>query len=113
MKRRRMPYVAKIKRQDPFRPADSREIEAMVKRIAAAGGDVLHRRLARGRGLPAVPRPDLGKGPRAAALDRPQRHRSAADADALQRAAAWRWEWCVDSGGGRMLGEEIGWRREQ
>jgi len=37
MKRRRMPYVAKIKRQDPFRPADSREIEAMVKRIAAAG----------------------------------------------------------------------------
>ena len=37
MKRRRMPYVAKIKRDDPFRPADRREIEAMVKRIAAAG----------------------------------------------------------------------------
>src|SRR5689334_23298182 len=37
MKRRRMPYVAKIKREDPFRSADSREIEAMVKRIAAAG----------------------------------------------------------------------------
>lgn len=37
MKRRRMPYVAKIKREDPFRPADSREIEAMVRRIAAAG----------------------------------------------------------------------------
>lgn len=40
MKRRRMPYVAKIKRDDPFRPADSREIEAMVKRIAAAGEHV-------------------------------------------------------------------------
>ena len=37
MKRRRMPYVAKIKRDDPFRPADRREIEAMVRRIAAAG----------------------------------------------------------------------------
>lgn len=37
MKRRRMPYVAKIKRDDPFRLADKREIEAMVKRIAAAG----------------------------------------------------------------------------
>ena len=37
MKRRRMPYVAKIKRDDPFRSADRREIEAMVKRIAAAG----------------------------------------------------------------------------
>ena len=38
MKRRRMPYVAKLKRDDPFRSADRREIEAMVKRIAAAGG---------------------------------------------------------------------------
>ena len=37
MKRRRMPYVAKLKRDDPFRSADRREIEAMVKRIAAAG----------------------------------------------------------------------------
>jgi hypothetical protein len=37
MKRRRMPYVAKIRRDDPFRSADKREIEAMVKRIAAAG----------------------------------------------------------------------------
>jgi hypothetical protein len=37
MKRRRMPYVAKLKRDDPFRSADKREIEAMVKRIAAAG----------------------------------------------------------------------------
>jgi hypothetical protein len=37
MKRRRMPYVAKIKREDPFRPADTREIEVMVKRIAPAG----------------------------------------------------------------------------
>ena len=37
MKRRRMPYVSKIKRDDPFRSADRREIEAMVRRIAAAG----------------------------------------------------------------------------
>jgi hypothetical protein len=37
MKRRRMPYVAKIKRDDPFRSADRREIEAMMRRIAAAG----------------------------------------------------------------------------
>ena len=37
MKRRRMPYVAKIKRNDPFRSADRREINAMIKRIAAAG----------------------------------------------------------------------------
>lgn len=34
---RRMPYVAKLKRDDRFRLADKREIEAMVKRIAAAG----------------------------------------------------------------------------
>jgi len=32
-----MPYLAKIKRDDPFRPEDEREIEAMCKRIAAAG----------------------------------------------------------------------------
>ena len=37
MKRRRMPYLAKIKRDDPFRPADRSEIEGMVRRIAAAG----------------------------------------------------------------------------
>jgi hypothetical protein len=37
MKRRRMPYVAELKRDDPFQAADRREIEAMVKRIAAAG----------------------------------------------------------------------------
>lgn len=37
MKRRRVPYVAKIKCEDPFRAADSREIEATVRRIAAAG----------------------------------------------------------------------------
>src|SRR5262247_1539056 len=36
-KKRRMPYVAKIKRDDPFCPDDEREIEAMCKRIAAAG----------------------------------------------------------------------------
>jgi hypothetical protein len=33
-----MPYVAKIKRDDPFRPEDERDIEAMCKRIAAASG---------------------------------------------------------------------------
>jgi hypothetical protein len=36
-RRRRLPYVAKIKRDDPFRPEDERETEAMCKRIAAAG----------------------------------------------------------------------------
>ena len=36
-KRRRLPFVAKIKRDDPFCPEDEREIEAMCKRIAAAG----------------------------------------------------------------------------
>src|SRR5262249_51368510 len=36
-KKRRMPYVAKIRRDDPFRPEDEREIEAMCRRIAAAG----------------------------------------------------------------------------
>ena len=30
-------YVAKIKRDDPFCPEDEREIEAMCRRIAAAG----------------------------------------------------------------------------
>lgn len=37
LKRRRMPYVAKIKRDDPFRSTDAREVDAMVRRIAAAG----------------------------------------------------------------------------
>jgi hypothetical protein len=32
-----LPYVAKLKHDDPFRAADSREIEAMVRRVAAAG----------------------------------------------------------------------------
>ena len=36
-KRRRLPYVAKIKRDDPFCPEDEREIQAMCRRIAAAG----------------------------------------------------------------------------
>ena len=36
-KRRRMPYVAKMKREDPFRPEDAREIEAACRRVAAAG----------------------------------------------------------------------------
>ncbi len=35
-KRRRMPFVAKIKREDPFRSADQREISAMCRRVAAA-----------------------------------------------------------------------------
>ena len=86
MKRRRMPYVAKLKRDDPFRLADKREIEAMVKRIAAAG-ETFAIAGWRGRGLPAVPLPDLGEGARHAALDRPQRHRAPPDADALQWAA--------------------------
>jgi hypothetical protein len=36
MKRQRMPYVAKIKRDDPFRAAARRELEGVVRRIAAA-----------------------------------------------------------------------------
>jgi hypothetical protein len=32
-----MPFIAKIRRDDPFRPEDEREIELMCKRIAAAG----------------------------------------------------------------------------
>ena len=36
-RKRRMPFVAKIRRDDPFRPEDEREIEAMCRRIAAAG----------------------------------------------------------------------------
>ena len=46
IKRRRMPFVAKIKREDPFRSADRREIDAMVRRIAAAGDTLLDRWLA-------------------------------------------------------------------
>ena len=36
-KKRRMPFVAKIKRDDPFCREDEREIEVICKRIAAAG----------------------------------------------------------------------------
>ena len=36
-RKRRMPFVAKIRRDDPFRLEDEREIEAMCRRIAAAG----------------------------------------------------------------------------
>ena len=36
-RKRRIAYVAKIRRDDPFRPEDEREIEAMCRRIAAAG----------------------------------------------------------------------------
>lgn len=35
-KRRRMLYVAKIRREDPFRREDAREVEAACRRIAAA-----------------------------------------------------------------------------
>lgn len=35
-KRRRMPYMAKIKREDPFSAADTREIYRTCRRIAAA-----------------------------------------------------------------------------
>jgi hypothetical protein len=35
-KRRRMPFTAKIRREDPFCSADQREIEAMCRRIAGA-----------------------------------------------------------------------------
>ncbi len=37
IKKSRMSFVAKIRRDDPFRESDSREIDAMVRRIAAAG----------------------------------------------------------------------------
>src|SRR5262249_2030500 len=30
-------YVAKIKREDPFRPQDERDIQGMCRRVAAAG----------------------------------------------------------------------------
>jgi hypothetical protein len=36
-KRRRVPFVAKMKRDDPFHVEDTREIDAMCRRIAAAG----------------------------------------------------------------------------
>ena len=35
-KRRRMPYVAKLPREDPFKPEDAREVEAACRRVAAA-----------------------------------------------------------------------------
>src|SRR5437762_5672862 len=35
-KRRRMPFVAKIKREDPCCPEDTRQIETMCRLIAAA-----------------------------------------------------------------------------
>jgi hypothetical protein len=34
--RRRMPYVAKIRREDPFKPEDAREVDAACRRVAAA-----------------------------------------------------------------------------
>lgn len=35
-KKRRMPFVAKIRREDPFRPGDEKEIAAACRRAAAA-----------------------------------------------------------------------------
>jgi hypothetical protein len=35
-KRRRMPYVAKLQREDPFKPEDAREVQAACRRVAAA-----------------------------------------------------------------------------
>jgi hypothetical protein len=35
-KRRRMPYVAKLPREDPFRPEDAREVDAACRRVAGA-----------------------------------------------------------------------------
>ena len=35
-RKRRMPFMAKIRRDDPVRSADLREIDAMCRRIAAA-----------------------------------------------------------------------------
>lgn len=35
-KKRRMPFVAKIRREDPFRPGDEKEIAAACRRVAAA-----------------------------------------------------------------------------
>ena len=61
MKRRGMPYVAKLKRDDPFRlAARSRRWSSASRRRASTSSS----RLARGRGLPAVPLPYLGKGAR-------------------------------------------------
>ena len=37
MKQQRMPYVAKIRRDNPFMAADQRQINDMVRRIAAVG----------------------------------------------------------------------------
>ena len=35
-KKRRMPFVAKIRREDPFRREDELEIQATCRRVAAA-----------------------------------------------------------------------------
>jgi len=40
-RKRRLPYVAKIKRDDPFRPEDEREIQAACRRIAGASDHVV------------------------------------------------------------------------
>src|SRR5262245_46797384 len=76
----RMPYLAKIKRDDPFRPEDEREIEAMCKRIAAAGE---YMALAGWRDDAGFRVFHFGTWTKArhAALDRPQRHCSSASND--------------------------------
>ena len=74
-RRRRLPYVAKIKRDDPFRPEDEREIEAMCKRITAAGDCIALAGWREDAGYRVFPLRDLGNGASHAALDRPKRHR--------------------------------------
>jgi len=64
-----MPYVAKIKRDDPFTPDDEREIAAMCRRIAAAGEFLVLAGWREDAGFSRVPLPDLGEGSRHAALD--------------------------------------------
>jgi hypothetical protein len=81
-----MPYVAKIKRDDPFRSTDRREIEAMVRRIAAAGEHFSIAGWREEAGFTLFHFSTWAKA-RNAALDRPQRHRAPADADAFQSSA--------------------------
>src|SRR5262245_56421009 len=81
-KRRRLPYVAKIKRDDPFLPEDEREIEAMCKRIAASGEYMALAGWREDAGYRVIPLRNVGKGPSHAALDRPQRHSPSTNAQA-------------------------------
>jgi hypothetical protein len=91
-----MPFVAKIRCDDPFRSADQREIGAMCRRIAAASEHCSFTDWREESRLPSLSLHDLGEGARDAALDRPQRHRAAADAQARPDA------------GGSGRGESVG-----